>query len=93
MCLAVPGRIIEVTRRAGFEEALVDFQGTRGRVGLALVPEAGPGDWVLVHAGFAIAPLEREAALETWEYLRESGMAGDVFGEEAAQDTAGGGRP
>lgn len=67
MCLAVPGRIIE--RRNDI--ALVDFQGNRMEVSAVLTPDAGAGEWVLVHAGFAIAPLTEEAARETWSYLTE----------------------
>lgn len=72
MCLAVPGKIIAVTEaddpivgRAG----TVDFQGSRIRVSLAMTPDAAPGDWVLVHAGYAISQLDEEEARETWEYL------------------------
>jgi hydrogenase expression/formation protein HypC len=79
MCLAVPGRIIEV-RGAG-ESALteaaatVDFQGTRLEVSLAFTPEAAVGDWVLVHAGFALNVLDEREAMETWRYLEEAGLA------------------
>jgi len=62
----------------------VDFQGTRIEVSLAVVPEARAGDWVLVHAGVAIARLEAEDALETWNYLREAGMAPDQ--EQQSED-------
>jgi hydrogenase expression/formation protein HypC len=66
MCLAVPGRIIECDSG----EALVDFQGNRLKVSKLLTPEAAVGDWVLVHAGFAISTIEEKDALETWDYLR-----------------------
>ena len=65
MCLAVPGRIIEMRDAA----ALVDFQGNRLEVSTVLTPEAGTGDWVLVHAGFAITRLDEETARQTWSYL------------------------
>ncbi|MBU0637282.1 MAG: HypC/HybG/HupF family hydrogenase formation chaperone [Planctomycetes bacterium] len=68
MCLAVPGKIVECDEA----EALVDMQGNRLKVSLALTPEAGPGDWVLVHAGFAITELDEQEALETWDYLRQA---------------------
>ena len=47
MCLAVPGRIVSKEEGVG----IVDIRGNRLRAGLALVPEAEVGDWVLVHAG------------------------------------------
>lgn len=79
MCLAVPGRIIDVKPA---DENLptgatgtVDFQGSRLEVGLAFVPEARPGDWVLVHAGFALNVLDEDEARETWKYLAEAGLA------------------
>ena len=61
MCLAVPGQI--VTREAGV--GVVDVRGNRLRAGLALVPEAREGDWVLVHAGFAITTITPQDAAET----------------------------
>lgn len=66
MCLAVPGRIISVKN----DNALVDFQGNRLDVCSVLTPEVEVGDWVLVHAGFAITRISERAALETWSYLR-----------------------
>jgi len=67
MCLAVPGRI--VSREGGV--GVVDVRGNRLRTGLALVPEAGVGDWVLVHAGFAITRITPEDAAETSSLLDE----------------------
>jgi hydrogenase expression/formation protein HypC len=61
MCLAVPGRIVSREGMMG----VVDVRGNRLRAGLALVPEAGVGDWVLVHAGFAITQVSAEDAAET----------------------------
>ena len=73
MCLAVPGKIIAVSEGRA-DSALgrggtVDFQGSRVEVCLAMTPKAGVGDWVLVHAGFAISHLNEADARETWEYL------------------------
>jgi hydrogenase expression/formation protein HypC len=66
MCLAVPGRVIECVD----EEALIDLQGSRIRVSTLLTPHVAVGDWVLAHAGFAIALIDEEQALETWGWLR-----------------------
>ena len=76
MCLAVPGKIIEVREAEGApgEIATVDFHGTTAEVSLAMAPEAVLGSWVLVHAGFAITLLDEEQARETWGYLEEFGM-------------------
>jgi hydrogenase expression/formation protein HypC len=67
MCLAVPGKVIERQD----DEATVDLQGNRLKVSTALTPEVGVGDWVLVHAGFAITQLDEQEALETWDYLQQ----------------------
>ena len=67
MCLAVPGRVIEIEG----ENALVDFHGNRAQVSSVLTPGVAPNEWVLVHAGFAIAKLDEAAAKETWSYLRQ----------------------
>ena len=78
MCLAVPGRVIAVEAGDGPIRRLgtVDFQGSRVEVSLAMTPEAAVGDWVLVHAGFAISRLDEADARETWEYLREADIPG-----------------
>lgn len=68
--------------------AAVDFQGSRVDVSLAMAPEASVGQWVLVHAGFAIALLDEDDARKTWEYLQESGV-GEM--PEQLQAGAGGG--
>ena len=65
MCLAVPGRVLE---QSG-ETAVVDFQGNRLTVSTALTPEVRCGDWVLVHAGFAISAIDESEARQTWTYL------------------------
>lgn len=82
MCLAVPAKVIECHG----EDATVDMQGNRLRISRVLTPGAGAGDWVLVHAGFAITTLEEKDALETWSYLREAAdlVAEDVLSPEEA---------
>lgn len=68
MCLAVPGRIVECSG----DDALVNMQGNRIRISRVLTPEAKAGDWVLVHAGFAISMIDEADALETWSYIRSA---------------------
>ncbi len=67
MCLAVPALVIE----AAGDEAVVDLQGNRLRISAVLTPRIAPGEWVLVHAGFAIGTVEERDAKETWDYLRD----------------------
>lgn len=66
MCLAVPGRILDKREEAiAACLARVDFDGVIKEVSLAFVPEAAIGDYVIVHAGFAIAVLSAEEAAAT----------------------------
>lgn len=67
MCLAVPGKIIN--KRGSV--ATVEMVGNRLQISTTLVPDVGVGEWVLVHAGFAIAVIEEDAARETWSILQE----------------------
>jgi len=62
MCLAIPALVIE---RLHGDEAIIDAGGVEKRVSLALVPEAALGDYVIVHAGYAISRLNPEEALRT----------------------------
>ncbi len=71
MCLAIP---VKVETREG-EEAWGLLGDARIRLSLALTPEAGPGDWVLVHAGFAIERISEEEAKKTFEIVREMAAA------------------
>jgi hydrogenase expression/formation protein HypC len=65
MCLAIPGRISTVLERDGLRFGNVDFGGVSKEVCLMYVPELDVGDYVVVHAGFAISKLNETAALET----------------------------
>jgi len=79
MCLGVPGRIDALDDTAGAacaRRGRVDFGGVQRTVSLALVPEAVPGDYVIVHAGIAIARLDEARALETLALLRELPSSG-----------------
>lgn len=72
MCLAVPGKLVEI---AGDDPAWrtgkVDFGGIRKEVSLACVPEAGLGDYLLVHVGVAIGTVDEDEAGKIFEYLRQ----------------------
>lgn len=71
MCLAVPFKIISIEK----EMALVEVNGLTQNISIALTPEAVPGDWVLVHAGYAIHKIDEAEAKETlklWEEIHEA---------------------
>ena len=65
MCLAVPACIDELTG----DDAWVALGDARVRVNLCMTPDAGIGDWVLVHAGFAIQQLDEQAVHDIWEMM------------------------
>jgi hydrogenase expression/formation protein HypC len=67
MCLAIPMVVIERDEFAGVAE----IDGVRRQVSMIYVPEAEVGDYVLVHAGFAIGQVDAEEAAKTLELLRE----------------------
>ncbi|ASJ08702.1 hydrogenase [Thermococcus siculi] len=67
MCLAVPGRIIEIEGKT----AVVDFGGVKREVRLDLLPDVSVGDYVIVHTGFAIERLDEKRALEILEAWAE----------------------
>ncbi len=68
MCLAIPAQITSIEAN---NMAKVDILGVIRHVSVDLVPEAKPGDWVLVHAGFAIQVVDEEYAAETLQILRD----------------------
>lgn len=68
MCLAVPGRILKIEGTT----AEVEFGGARMSVSLLGLPEAAAGDYVLVHAGFAIQRLDEQEAKRTLSLLAEA---------------------
>ncbi len=68
MCLALPAKIEEKTG----DDAWVRIGDARMKVNLVMTPEAGLGDWVLVHAGFSIQQVTEEDARETWQIIEEN---------------------
>ncbi len=72
MCLAVPGRILEITDECLLtRRGKIDFSGILKEVNLALVPEATVGDYVLVHVGIAISVVDEAEARQVFEYLKQ----------------------
>jgi hydrogenase expression/formation protein HypC len=78
MCLAVPGKVIEIEGDGELRMARVDFSGVQRQACLAYVPEAQIGDYVLVHVGFAISRIDEEAAHETLAALEEMGELAEL---------------
>ena len=83
MCLAVPGRIVEIIDAGdiAFRVGKVDFGGIRKKVNLAYTPEAEVGKYVLVHVGFAISVIDEDEAKRVFEYLEQMGAVKEELGE------------
>lgn len=69
MCLGVPGRIINVYEEHGLRMGKVDFGGVSRPVCLEHVESSGPGDYVIVHVGFALAAVDEQEARRIFEFL------------------------
>ena len=85
MCLAIPGRIIEVYDEHSLKMGRIDYSGAINTACLEYVPEAQPGQYVLVHAGFALNVLDEAEALKTlalWDEIVQTAAAEgtDIFG-------------
>jgi len=78
MCLAIPGKIIEVFEERGLRMGRVDFGGTIKKACLQQLPEAGLGDYVLVHVGFALSRVDPEEAERTYKFLEELDQLDDL---------------
>jgi hydrogenase expression/formation protein HypC len=74
MCLAIPGQVLEIIpdeRHPFFAEGRVSFGGVLKKVCLGCAGDAKVGDYVIVHAGFAISIVDEIEARRVWDYLRE----------------------
>ena len=73
MCLAIPGKLIEITAQLDetFRLGKVSFDGVVKKVSLTLVPEAKVNDYVLVHVGAAISVIDEEEAKKTFDILKQ----------------------
>ena len=69
MCLGIPGKVTETYREHDVLMGKVDFSGVSKRVCLEHVPEVRPGDYVLVHVGFALSVLDEAEARRVFELL------------------------
>jgi hydrogenase expression/formation protein HypC len=72
MCLAIPGQIVELVDELN-RLAKVEVAGVRRNVNVGLLDDVGPGDWVLIHVGFAISQIDEDEARATRELLEQMG--------------------
>lgn len=78
MCLAVPGKILSIQGEDIARVGRVNFGGIVKEVNLAYVPQAGIGDYVVVHVGFAISVMDEREATQVFEYLKQIGDLGEI---------------
>ncbi len=74
MCLAIPGKVIEIFDEGGLKMGHIDYSGTVSKACLEYVPDISVGQYTLVHAGFALSILDEEEAkksLEAWQELED----------------------
>jgi hydrogenase expression/formation protein HypC len=81
MCLAVPGRVLDIEERDGTRMAHVDFGGVVKDVCLEYVPEMQVGDYAIVHVGFALQRLDERSAKQTLELFKNLGVLEEEFGD------------
>lgn len=75
MCLAIPGKVIEISNQSGLSMGVIDYGGVQKEACLAYVPEIKIGDYAIVHAGFAISILDEKEAqksFEVWDEMLET---------------------
>lgn len=77
MCLGIPGQVVEVLDGYAGQLALVDVQGATRKINLGMLdpddPQVGPGQWVLIHMGFAIERIDQAGADKALDGLRLMG--------------------
>jgi len=79
MCLAVPGKIVSVSGEDPLGRAgKIDFGGVLKEASLAYVPEVKIGDYVIVHAGFALSKVDEDEARKIFEYLEQMEALGEL---------------
>lgn len=82
MCLAIPGRVEEITTDGMIRVGRVNFGGVVKRVCLDYVPEIAVGDYAIVHVGFAISKIDEATAQETLATFRAMGVLDEELGSE-----------
>jgi hydrogenase expression/formation protein HypC len=88
MCLAIPGKLIEITTNPeGVRMGRANFGGIVKQICLEYTPEVEMGDYVLVHVGFALSKVDEEIAQRTYETLKAMEQLGDLDDPEVEEET------
>ncbi len=88
MCLAVPGRIVDVRDERGTKMATIDFDGITKDICLAYLPDIVPGDYAIVHVGFAISKIDEASAKETLQMFQDLGILEEELAITGGTDPA-----
>ena len=89
MCLAIPGKVVELFEENGLPMGLIDFAGTRNSACLSYTPEAQIGEYVLVHAGFALQTLNEDEALASLRELTRLSALMETDADRADKSDSG----
>ncbi len=83
MCLAIPGKVVEIYDEFGLKMGKVDYAGTVNKVCLEYVPDIRIGQYTVVHAGFALSVIDEEEAIKSYEAWEE--LVGSATGQDDDQ--------
>ena len=87
MCLGIPGQVVSLEDAGGLRMGKVRFGGVVREACLEYVPEAAAGDYVIVHAGFAISRVDAEEAARTYQLLEEMGQLTELDSSDNETDS------
>ena len=88
MCLGIPGKIVETFERDELPMAKVEFGGILKDICLAYTPDAEPGQYVLVHVGFAINQIDETEAQEVFRYIEQIAEAGQESCDSLVEESS-----
>lgn len=86
MCLAIPGKVVEIYEEVGLKMGKIDYAGTVSKVCLEYIPDIQIGQYTIVHAGFALSIIDEEEAVKSYEAWEElvgaaAGQGGNEYGD------------
>ncbi len=86
MCLAIPGKVVEIFFENGLKMGKVDFDGIARKACFEYVPDIEIGDYALVHVGFALSKVDEEEAKKVFEFLDEMNELGELASPQEEDD-------
>jgi len=88
MCLAIPGKIVELQEKSCMRMGRIDYGGITREACLEYIPDPQIGEYVMVHVGFAISKVDAEEAARTYQYLAEMDQLEEIAVPEPPLETA-----